>query len=139
MSEVLIDLKVLDLLRLEGGRLAFMGDVSGAADRGGGVKADAVVELLVGEEVPQRRQVLLLAGRGEGVAVLVHEVVLQVIADEVGGDVAPGDLLGGAPGEEAVHGALVGQACVGVADAGLEEVGVGVLGVAAALLDDRRR
>ena len=85
--------EVLDLVLGEGGGLALMGDVLGAADGGGGVEADAVIELLVGEEVPQRRQVLLLAGCGQGVAVLVEQMVLEIVADQEGRDVAEGDVL----------------------------------------------
>ena len=61
---------MLDLVR---GRRVFClrGRLFGAADGGNGVEPDAVIELVVGEEVPQRRQVQLLAGCGEGVAVLI--------------------------------------------------------------------
>ena len=128
--------QVLDLGLVEGGGLAFVGDVLGTADGGGGVEDDAVIELLVGEEVAQGGQVLLFAGRGQGVAVLVVEVVLEVVADQEGGDVLEGDVVVAAPMEEAIDGVFVGFAGVGVADAGLEEIGVGILGVGAGFLDD---
>ena len=86
----------------------------------------------------RRGQVLLLAGGRERVAVLVDEVVLDVVADEERGHLAefqPADL---APPEEPVHGALVGLPRVRVADLRLEEVGVGVLGAGAGVADDRR-
>jgi hypothetical protein len=130
--------QVLDLVVGEGGRLALVGDVLGAADGGGRVEADSVIELLVGEEVAQGRQVLLLAGGGQGVAVLVVEVVLEVVADQEGRDGAEGDVAGAAPVEETIDGMLVRLAGVGVADAGLEEIGVGVLGVGSGVPDDDR-
>jgi hypothetical protein len=97
------------------------------------------IELLVGEEVAQGRQVLLLAGCGQGVAVLVVEVVLEVVADQEGRDVAEGDALAPAPVEEAIDGALVRLAGVGGADLGRKKIGIGIFGVAAGVLDDRRR
>jgi len=70
--------EVLDLLLGEGGALALMGDVLGASNGGGGVETDTGIELLVGEKMPQGRQVLLLAGCGQRVAVLVEQMMLDI-------------------------------------------------------------
>ncbi len=130
--------EVLDLLLGKGGGLAFVGDMLGAADGGGGVETDAVIELLVGEEVAESREVLLFAGRGQRVTVLVEQVMLKVVADQEGRDDFEDDVIRPAPVKEAVDGALLGFAGVGVADARLEEVGVSVLGVWSGFLDDER-
>ena len=67
---------------VERARLAHAGGEPRTPDAGGGVDRHPVLTLLVVEEVPQRRQVLLDARRRERAAILVDEVMLQIIADQ---------------------------------------------------------
>ena len=140
MSSVLIDLKsAADLLVVEGGRLALVGDVLWAADRGGRVEDDAVVHLLVVEEVPQGGQVLFLRGGRQRVAGLVDEVMFEVVADQEGRDLPEFDPALLAESEEPVDGPLVGFPGIRIRDLRLEEIGIGVLGVGTGILDDLGR
>ena len=81
----------------------------------------------------------LMLGGDERAAVLVDEVMLDVVADEERRHLAQLQPADPAPAEEPIHGALVRLPGVGVADLRLEEVGVGVLGAGAGLADDGGR
>ena len=81
-------------------------------------------------------QVLLDARGREGTAVLVVQMMLDVVADEERRHLPQLQPAFPAPPEEPIHGALVRLPRVGVADLRLEEVGVGVLGAGPGLADD---
>ena len=95
-----------------------------------------MVHLLVVEEVSEAGQVLLLRGCRKGMAVLVDEVMIDVVADDERCDLAERQSSQAAPAEESIHGSFIRLLRVGIADLRLEEVGVGVLGVRTGLADD---
>jgi hypothetical protein len=72
------------------------------------------------------------------VAVLVVEVVLDVVADDERCHLAEFEAAELAPAEETIDGAFVGLPRVRVADLRLEEVGLGVIGAGTGVADDRR-
>ena len=140
MSSVVIDLKsARTCLSSKAGVWPSWATCLGPADRGGRIQDDAVIHLLVVEEVPQRGQVLFLRGGRERMTGLVDQVMFEVVADQEGRDLPEFDPALLAEPEEPVDGAFVGLPGIGVGDLRLEEIGIGVLGVGTGILDNLGR